>query len=199
VATRGRVPVEGLGNSTFESRLIWAPSPDDRTLAVRLFRDPETADQMGADDRDIGLAMYAGHIHGAIAYTDLEGKSRAQIGRGLLEATALFRGVHRPMIKPNLDGRVYAYVSTPRSTFVRPMDRHELRLGPFEALKPENAVFVTFVLFDDDAVRRWDREIRDAHGENVDGIVVDWEWTLADPYHPDLPDDYNGRYDERKW
>lgn len=195
----GRVPVVGLGNRVHESRLIWAPSPDDRTLAVRLYRDPETTAHMGADGRDVGLALYMGHVHGAMAYADLDMRPQAVVGRGLLETTALFRGVDRPVIKPGLDGRVYIYVSKPRSTFVCPAERHRLRLGPQEVLPPENSVFATFVLFDDDAVRRWEPEIRQIGGEQVDGIIVDWEWTLADPNNPDLPDDYAGRYDERMW
>jgi hypothetical protein len=154
---------------------------------------------MDTDGRDVGLAMYAGHVHGAIGYVDLNGRNQATIGHGLLEATALFRGVDRPRIAPGLDERVYIYVTNPPSTFVCPIERREFRLGPIEALAPGRSVFATYVVFDDDAIRRWDSDIRAIGAQQVDGIVADWEWVLADPNNPNLPDDCMGRYDERMW
>lgn len=199
MGTTGRVPVEGLANSFGEARLVWAPSPQNRTLAVRLFTSPDTADQMGADQRDGGLAMYAGHIHGAVAYTDLRGNPQAKVGRGLLEARALFRGIHRPMIDKELDNFVYVYILNPDHTYVYPPARRRLRLGPLQAEKPLYSVFTIFVLFHDESIRRWRAQINRIGGEEIDGLILDWEWAFASSPDGFLPDDHENRYDERIW
>jgi hypothetical protein len=164
---------------------------------------------MRDDHRNAGIGQFAGLVHGSITYTSIGGmQRRAELG-GLKNAGALFRGINRPMsgsgtdqhpiIDFNDDHEVYVYITNPGSDYVWPPWRRFSSLGPQEAPKPEASVFTTFVVFDEAVIASAAEAIHEAGGGQVDGIVQNWEWTLASTQDPSLPDDFENRYEARLW
>lgn len=207
-ATTSRL-LSSVRNDPEAPNFVWAPARDDRNLAVRLFVNPITIRQMVDDHRNAGIGQFAALIHGSITYTSLGGMRRREALGGLQNAVALFRGISRPMagsgtdrhpiIDFHDDREVYVYVTNPGSDYVWPSQRRFSPLGPQEAPKPEASVFATFVVFDKGVIASAVEAIREAGGGQVDGIVQNWEWTLASAKDPSLPDDFENRYEERLW
>lgn len=166
---------------------------------MRLFTHPETIRLMLGDVRNAAMGQYAGLVHGEVqGQTDAGEPYTAGTG-GLVMAVALFRGIKRPCIDSDTDGRIYVYVTNPRVDFIWPEDRRFAAAGPIRIAPPKMSVFTTFVVFEAEMVAA-QRDAIDANGGGpVDGIIVNWEWTLASAKDQRLPDDFDSHYEERVW
>ena len=103
------------------------------------------------------------------------------------------------MIDFNADDEVYVYIADSGYDYVYPQERRFSSLGLLQAPMPHSSVFATFVVLDDGVVASAAEAIREAGGGQVDGIVQNWEWTLASPDDPALPEDFQNRYAQRMW
>lgn len=139
------------------------------------------------------MGEFAGLVHGVT----VEQGSRVQHSDGLLAPTAVFRGLKRPLhnLTSSADQLVYIYITNPPWTFkLSRQRRHED--APLERLPPPiTSVFATYVTFEQDQI---DAEFVDvAQREQPVGLVVGWEWLEASNRTPNLPYDYDFRFDAR--
>lgn len=135
------------------------------------------------------IAEYSGLVHGVLGLQEFGYD-------GLLEATALFRGLRRPLNEHGEDGNFLVYVSSPPTTYHYQNRAGLLASNPLPRRKPRfngrDAVFVTYVHPLDEP------EVLDP-GTKAHGYVRYWEWVAADPQNAELPDRWNERYKGRLW
>jgi len=127
------------------------------------------------------LGEYCGLVHGNTRERTANGNVVDGGTQGLLLATALFRGLKRPLTSAGLDGEICAFISRPGCTFEFPNPSDVA----VRCAAPLRSVFVTYARF----------EARDT----VDGEILSWEWVLADARDSALPDGWDVRYEERIW
>lgn len=101
------------------------------------------------------------------------------------------------MIDADRDFEVYVYVTNPQSDFLYPGKRFDGSLFvPVRA--PAESVFTTFFVMTNSKTAQ--TLAVEQHGEErVDGVILNWEWTLRSASDPRLPDDYENRYRDRIW
>lgn len=180
-------------------QFVVAPSPADPNKPVILFTHPETICLMLGDTRNAAMGQYAGLVHGEILAQTEAGETYSAGTGGLAQAIALFRGIKRPCVQNGTDSLIHIYVTNPRVDFMWPEDRRYSARGPMRLAPPKMSVFTTFVIFDPDMVRKHRDAIDASGGGPVDGIILNWEWTLASPTDRRLPDEFDSRYEERVW
>jgi hypothetical protein len=137
------------------------------------------------DDRmNAKIGEYCALVHGG---GDLPGVS---------EAYALFRGLKRPLNTERVDKAVCVFVTKPSRTYTYP-DRFGERQ---ERKAPLDSVFVTYAeIAADPATVFASTLVPGSVPEGVRGVVIGWEWTLADKADASLPADHAARYVERVW
>ena len=189
----------GIASDPDKPQFVFAPSPDNPREHVRLFVNPETIRQMLRDSRNAGLGQYAGLVHGEARGQTEAGEFFVVGSGGLMRAVGLFRGIKRPCVDHEVDKSVHVYVTNPRVDFIWPESRRFTALGPERRPPPKASVFVTFAVFDAAAIDKEHTAIAACGGGQVDGIIHNWEWTLASPQDPRFPDEFDARYDERVW
>lgn len=101
---------------------------------------------------------------------------------GLRHTHAIYRGIRRPMNGDGFDHDVYIYVVQPRYVYRSIVDTACLAKR-YDA--PKDSVFVAYVVFDD--------------ANCTAGRILNWEWVEADMNQRNLPNDAQGRYDNRVW
>ena len=146
--------------------------------------------------RNAGIGEYCGLIHGNC---DECRESEIVPGgtKGLLAATAVFRGIRRPRIDAGRDETVYVYVTSPPRTYEYTRKFEAVSSAP----KPVNSVFVAYVELRT-GLTISDQQItplNDALAAGIRGTVNYWEWVLASSEEKSLPNDYQKRYSERMW
>ena len=104
---------------------------------------------------------------------------------GMWGSHALFRGLKRPVDVSDEGDGVYVFLSMP-PVFYRSIGDMVCLAKLRDA--PKNAVFACYV-------RRYEQETEDGFS----GRVVAWEWVRADQNDPNLPADWQERYEEERW
>jgi hypothetical protein len=129
------------------------------------------------------IGEYCGLVHGAIPNGTL----------GLLEAHALFQGLKRPCLMLGHDADICVYVLSSASTFVYRANVKNKSVGPERYPKPDASVFVVYA----------NLSMRQNQSESgqvaLDGVILFWEWILADQDQPLLPAQHGSRYVKRIW
>lgn len=163
--------------------VVLAPAPHAREDIIELQADPGLLQAYVDRGLNYRLGEYCGLVHGNVR-EQLSSDQWVEHGGtlGLLAATALFQGVQRPLDRVANDEDVYAYVTSPGWSYAYPQRSRHGDFGPLRIPKPDNSVFVTFA------------SIRE--GQNR---ILHWEWTLASPKEPSLPDQYATRYYRKVW
>jgi hypothetical protein len=142
------------------------------------------------------MGEYWGLVHGNFP-ANPEFHDTPDGSAGLIRPTAIFQGVKRPLHDGIVagDGDILIYVTKPDRNY---SIRHA-REGDVieEAVRPENAVFTTFVTFQPDKVDVVRADMPKAGVQPIDGLVLFWEWTEASSIDPRLPFDFGTRYEER--
>lgn len=115
----------------------------------------------------------------------------------LTKPTAIFQGIRRPFIADGADDGVYAYVSKPYWTFTYAARHQFSGEGPDQEKAPTDSVFVTFVTLDPVVIR----EVQDTLGatDEIGGVILHWEWTMASTSEPWLPREHQARYRRTIW
>ena len=144
---------------------------------------PDTVAQLDSDNQLAKLGEYAGLIFGCSPGSPF----------GLSQATSLFIGLKRPCIDIGRAEEVYTYITNPEFTYTFENVPRYKGLPPIQLQKPKNSVFATYVAFYGD-----DKEVT-VGDVRVDGEIRFWEWVLADPDNPLLPDRHEMRYDRQLW
>lgn len=172
----------GPQNDVRWPNIVFAPSPANRSQLVKLFASEITIRQRLDDELISSICQYAGLIHGAIpgGYPSLP------------EAFALFRGIRRPMVEFERDEAIHVYVTNPPVDFVF-VSTHQSNGGPQRVSPPKDSVFVIYSDFSQHAL-----DGLRGNGD-IEGVIYDWEWVLADPGNSSLPDGFSERYAERIW
>jgi hypothetical protein len=145
---------------------------------VTLGLHPETIRTMRLHRRLAVIGQFAG----LISYLEV-----------LRNPVAIYRGLLRPLFGAGIDDTIIAYITKPNVTYSFNPNGSEVRLPA-----PKNSVFVVFVSFVDPVVTIV-RNSFSSVGRQIDGGVLDWEWTQADASYPYLPADYQTRYRSTVW
>lgn len=118
-------------------------------------------------------------------------------GLGILEnPVAIFQGLNRPYFGSSIDSSVYIYVNKPHLSFTfAGVDPYSGK-GPTQIRAPVDSVFVSFVTFAKDMI---DDVQATLPGDTIGGVLLYWEWTMADSSVPHLPDGYQTRYRRTIW
>lgn len=153
-------------------RVALAPSPEDKSVDIRLLCSAETLRNAFQKGYTARLAQFKELVVG-------DPEDPHQIG--LKSAYALFRGLRRPLGANPGGEAIYAYVSHPPCDFVGDWpDPH----GPLRAVvqaRPKDSVFVVYADIPDQQtdphLAQWRREAED---QEVRGLVLHWEWVTAD-------------------
>ena len=111
----------------------------------------------------------------------------------LLKPTAMYKGLMRPMLGSGVDDTIVAYITQPGFTYALMASGVET-----QQTAPKGSVFVVFASFDDTVIA-YVRNRLGAATKQFDGVLLNWEWTLADPSAPHLPADYQTRYRSTLW
>ncbi|GEM_PF-1772234 len=162
--------------------VVLAPHPEDRVKYVELSAHPDIIRKFMDLSLNAKIGEYCGLVHGNVEEAnptcDMQGTN------GLLDSFALFKGLKRPFKDTGHDGEIYIYITNPKHTYIYPeKDRYSV-VGPTRLSQPIDSVFATYVSFKED---------------KTSGIILDWEWVLADKRCNTLPAFYDVRYDERIW
>jgi len=198
--TGSRPPVGNVINRIIDPWFVWAPAPEDRTRAVKLFADPNLMAQLRGDHRATAYHQYFGHILGKTSFVDQDGSRRTIADVGILEQSiALFRGLLRPFNENGDDKEGHIFVSNPKHDYAYNADRTSESGRPLQVVPPHDSIFATFVRFGEEIVAPHRQEIKSFGGNDVGGIIVGWEWTFCAPSERSLPNDFATRYDERIW
>lgn len=120
----------------------------------------------------------------------------------LLDPVAIFQGLKRPMHfgHMNADDDVLTYVSLPPHCY---RFKHHRDYGGVLEIKerPLRSVFTAFISLHPthvDGARRVLHNAQTRADENrPDGVLLFWEWTLADPKDVNLPEEHETRYEKR--
>ena len=163
-----------------------APSPLDRNAQIEIVVDRTIIEKVGS----IGwthkiYGMYYNILGCPPPVNNAEYHERdshsTDNSQGILDTHAVFKGIKRPHVGRGVDKSVYIYIIKPEYCykFIPDMVCAAQR-APF----PENAVFAVYIKLDEDD-NTWE--------------VFNWELLKADPSDPLLPENFNDRYDERRW
>lgn len=173
--------------------IVAAPAPEDRDALAWLCVNPHgTIRHILAGGLVDRFAEYEGLVHGTCIPNGTA---------GMMSATALFRGLKRPMIARGFDMSVLAYVLNPLQTYRYPIP-HRVGLDPplREPAYPDS-VFVVYADVSEAARERATRIAERVGGIHFAprGMVYNWEWVLASENDETLPASFNDRYLERMW
>lgn len=147
---------------------VTAPSPSKRADTIQLVAHPETVKQFEDDLLNAKIGEFLGIIWG-------------MEGRGLMQCTSLWQGLHRPLNRHAKDADTYVYVCKPPKSFIYP-DKLAGNVTPVAA--PKDAVFLTYAKIEENA---------------ADGEILFWEWMRADPGNTSLPPECDKRYRRKVW
>jgi hypothetical protein len=115
----------------------------------------------------------------------------------LVNPTALFKGVKRPLHSDGVDNFVFVYVSKPDYTYR--FSKWKGKKGvPDTLLAPANSVFVTYVSLTRPVVAEVQKLLQ--HQEIAfRGTILGWEWVHECPENPLLPINHATRYKKSIW
>jgi hypothetical protein len=105
------------------------------------------------------------------------------------------------LIRPrsiNRGARVYVFCTNPGIDYrLSQEDDDRFTSGYLIREKvPKNAVFTVLVDYD---LNRYDAILDQMGYTDISGVVVSWEWTLADSQTPSLPANYGERFEKLVW
>jgi hypothetical protein len=179
--------------------------PRDRTKRIPLILHPQSDAKFHQSGMDGAQGDYWGLIHGRPPlHPDPEARNRfsAQCMQVLLSPTAIYQGLRRPMHfgYPGADDDVLIYVARPPDCYR--FKHHRDYGGVLEAKeRPARSVFTAFVSLEpfhvDGARRLLHNATTCADGLRAEGVLLFWEWTLADPENEELPEETDTRYEKR--
>ena len=163
-------------------RVVLARAPTVEPQQVMLGLHYKVARDLVETGRLAALGEYVGLIFGASI---------------LLNPVAIFQGLNRPFRGPGVDETIYAYISTPGSsyTFTPPESSTE---SPRRVPPPSESVFVTFVSFLESVVDEVKASLALAD-RTIDGAVLYWEWTISSRSQLSLPREHQERYRRPVW
>jgi len=104
---------------------------------------------------------------------------------GLKGATALFRGIERPHAANANGNDIYVFICPHKFMYRLIAD---MVCPAKHAPSPNNAVFACYV-------RRYEADAQ--HG--TCGMILAWEWVKSDDTEPNLPNDWEDRYETTVW
>jgi hypothetical protein len=172
--------------------IVLAPAPNNKENIIELYCHPQTLQQVIDDNLNAKLGEYCGLIHGNVLELGDEGGTN-----GLLEATALFRGLKRPMELPGLDGKIYVYITNPQCSYLYPIEKKYEGIGVTPTTKPKDSVFATYVDITND-FEKYGINKEKIRG-NIQGIVLFWEWVLNSKENQNFPENCDSRYVQKVW
>jgi len=181
--------------------------PRDQTQRIALILHPQSDAKFAQSGMASAQGDYWGLIHGRPPiHPDPEARNRfsADCMQVLLRPTAIFGGLKRPMhfAHMNADDDVLTYVSRPPQCY---NFKHHRDFGGVLETKPrpERSVFTAFVSLHPahvDGARQLLHNASACVDENrAGGVLLFWEWTLADPENEELPEESDTRYEKRIW
>lgn len=177
--------------------MVSARAPWGKNEFIRLFANPQTIRGLVDDRLNAKIGEYCGLVHGNCLEIASGGGQVEGGTNGLIDATALFRGLRRPRIGEGLDERVYVYALNPPRTYVYP---NKIAGAPSPAEKPYGAVFVVYAEISDTVLTDYPQlKSMDSKEHPIRGIVHFWEWLLAQPDEGPMPLEHSKRYSERIW
>jgi hypothetical protein len=169
------------GNDPGVPNLVWAL--DGNKTRTALVADSSTIRRLEDGGLNAKIGEYCGLIHGAV-----------EEGFDLMRAHALFRGLKRPCTDVGRDTEIFVYVLDPSHTFVFPRRAKYSGGGPTISRKPLDSVFVVYA-----DLKPMEVDFKSRGPTPVGGMILFWEWVLADPSAPNLPKDYLNRYGTQVW
>jgi len=178
-------------NQEGEHRWVWARDPFGAGF-VRLSVNRTTFEKIIQWGARAKMGEFWGLVHGRpgpmpMGYAPV-------INAGLMQPTAIFRGLKRPLhyVDARADSQIVVYVTDPNCSYEFRNSREGNAL--LQTAKPIDAVFTTFVSFApehlDDCVANMQHE-----GQiTLQGAILFWEWTESCPNNPRFPYDHENRY-----
>jgi len=169
-------------NDPAKGRIVIARAPR-HGMDVRLGVHHKTTRTLATSGRLASLGEYVGLIH----------------KDGVLEdPVAIFQGLNRPYFGTSIDGSVHVYVATPPVSYTFTGVSAHSGQGPLPIPAPRNSVFAMFVTFAKDVVDDVQGTFA-SPADTIGGVILYWEWTMADSSAPDLPDGHQTRYRRMVW
>ncbi len=169
-----------MANRPTNARVVLARAPVHATN-VYLGVHPKTTRTLASSGRLVALGEYAGLIW----------------GMGILEnPVAIFQGLNRPYYGNSVDSSVYVYVNKPHTSFRYSVGDQFTDADPAQIPPPVDSVFISFVTLQKDVV---DDVQTTLPRDTIGGVLLYWEWTMADSSVPHLPDGYQTRYRRTVW
>jgi hypothetical protein len=180
-------------NDPKKSRLVWALSPNTEGHYDRLIVSHETFQAYKESGCSYKIGEYLGLIHGNFGEDiNVEGTT------GLLNPTAIFKGLRRPMRNNNSSQDIYIFVTNPDRNYGFPEKNAFSSVGPTREEVPRNSVFLTYVEYNLEIVETI--KLRSGYTANdlIAGVIHSWEWVFACDKNPNLPASHNdGRFISR--
>lgn len=105
--------------------------------------------------------------------------------KGLMGATALFKGIERPYAENNNGDEIYIFIC--RFEYMYKLIPDIVCIAKYDK-SPENAVFACYV-----------RRYPTVTADQKYGMILNWEWVQASQEDPNLPKDWESRYESRVW
>jgi hypothetical protein len=115
----------------------------------------------------------------------------------LVNPTALFKGVKRPLHSDGVDNFVFIYVSKPQYTYRFSKWKGKSR-EPDTLLAPANSVFVTYVSLTRPVVAEVQKLLQSTEIA-FRGTILGWEWIHECPERTLLPIHHASRYKRVIW